>query len=385
MVIGLNLLYLLPGIVGGTETYAVGLLRGLAQLPHTHDYLLFVNREAAEWASHHAPTFRRIVCPVDGVNRAARYRFEQMKLPGLASQLHVDVLHSLGYTSPLRVRCPSVVTVHDLNFATGAHSMPIARRLTLEFFVGQAIRKSSAVITVSKFSRDAILRRYRISPSKVVVIYEAALGQVGEKGLEQSSFLPAEIRRPYCVAMSSVTPNKNIPTLLRAFLKAKQEFGVPHQLVLVGHRFPMRNRQELSLGSVCRSEDVVMTGYVERRVLESILGNADFFLFPSLYEGFGLPVLEAMALGVPVVCSRAASLPEVGGEAALYFDPMSVDDIAEKIGQIVSSERLREELRSRGFVNVQHFSWTLAAQETIAVYERIHTEACSRGTRAAHG
>ncbi len=364
MFIGLNLLYLLPGVVGGTETYAAGLLRGLRNTK-TNEYLLFVNRESAQWATEKFPDFPAVVCPVDGVRKEHRYYFEQLRLPTLAESYKLDALHSLGYTSPLFMHCPTVVTVHDLNFKFWGRQMPARRRLVLSFFVRNAIRRATRVIAVSEFSRKEILKHYRVPPAKVVVTHEAAVEDTAS-GINSEN--PEDVfgfRRPYCVAFSSSTPNKNIPRLLEAFAQLKRKAEIPQQLVLVGHQFsghPGSNNEDF--------KDVISTGYVDDRVVSAILKESDFLVFPSLYEGFGLPVLEAMASGVPVVSSNAGSLPEVAGDAAVFFDPLSTEDMAEKIRAVATSADLRESLRAKGFLNVKRFSWDQTARQTEEVYRQ---------------
>ncbi|HEU5040243.1 MAG TPA: glycosyltransferase, partial [Gemmatimonadales bacterium] len=158
MIIGLNLLYLLPGVVGGTETYAAGLLKGLAAHGDESRFVVFVNRESAAWPLPASPRFRRVVCPVHARSRLARYRFEQLRLPALVQAEGVELLHSLGYVAPLRLGRPSVVTVHDLHYRSYGPWRQWPRRLLLDCIVGASIRRAAAVITVSRFMRDAIAR-----------------------------------------------------------------------------------------------------------------------------------------------------------------------------------------------------------------------------------
>lgn len=368
MRIGLNLLYLLPGIVGGTESYASGLLHGLAEVDRQNEYLVFVNKESQEWPLPQAPNFTRVNCPVSASSRIQRYLFEQLRLPRLLRRYSIQVVHSLGYTSPLFASCPTVVTVHDLNYRAFGSWMPAARRAALELIVRQSSLRASRIIAVSEFSRREICREFGLSASGVAVINEAAsaAGPGGPSADKTVTFGRLGITDPYALAFSSWGPNKNISRLLRAFSDAKRQYPLPHQLVLVGHA-PERGIAE------ARSSDgtVVFTGYLDQESLQAVLRGADFLVFPSLYEGFGLPVLEAMAAGVPVACSNTASLPEVAGDAASYFDPTSIDDMAQKIVQLALNPGFRGALREKGYLNVRRFSWERAARETIAVYEAV--------------
>jgi glycosyltransferase involved in cell wall biosynthesis len=349
------LLYLLPGVVGGTETYAQGLCGGLSKIAAPDErFVVFVNREAAAWP---VPTgFQRIVCPVAATNRAARYAFEQLRLPGLARGHRVDLLHSPGYVGPLRAPMPTVVTVPDLNYLALRDSIPLIRRLALTFFVSRSARAADHVLTISEFGRRELLREYGLAPDRVTATPLAA-----------SHEKPAATARPpvepgYIVAFSSRSPHKNIPRLIEGLRLARARSGVRQRLVIVGHRPPGRPAGE---------DWVDYRGFVGSAQRDAIVAGADLLAFPSLYEGFGLPILEAMALGVPVVASNRSSNPEVAGDAALYFDPESVDDIAEKLTLVAGDPDLRGALAQAGIRNAARFSWSKTASLTLDVYRRV--------------
>jgi glycosyltransferase involved in cell wall biosynthesis len=366
MRIGLNLLYLLPGIVGGTETYAAGLLQGLAEVGREDEFIVFLNQESADWPLPQSSNFVRIVCPVRAGSRRKRYLFEQVRLPGLLRKHQVDVAHSLGYVAPLFTPCPSVVTVLDLNYRVFGNQMSVPRHLALNFFVGQSARRADQVVTISRFSRSQILTLLRVPSSKVSI---TCLANKPRQRLYEDPFVLTRrlgIESPYIVAFSSQSPHKNIPRLLRAFALAKERYELPHELVLVGHR-----PTDAGLAPGEPDEGVHFTGYLDEPSLEAVLRGAQILAFPSTYEGFGLPVLEAMAAGVPVVCSNAAALPEVAGEAAVYFDPLAIEDIAHQIALVALDSGLQAQLRQKGFENCRRFSWEKAAQETRQIYHDV--------------
>ncbi|MHB8138233.1 MAG: glycosyltransferase family 4 protein [Smithellaceae bacterium] len=370
MRIGLNLLYLIPGIVGGTETYARGLLRGLRQIKPDHEFFLFVNRESAGLIADDDQDFTKVVCPVYAANRKNRYYFEQVKLRQYVQLYKIDLLHSLAYTSPLFLPCPAIVSLPDLNFKAFGNSMPLSRRLMLSLIVWQAVSRSSKVITISNFSREEILKQYHIPSEKVVVTYLAADNDDLNSKVKEEPFagqVMPDLNQPYALAFSSSTANKNLSGLIKAFLEAKKNHKFIQKLILMGHKYPI----EEDVQGCHESEDIVWTGYLERRTVLEILRRADFMLYPSFYEGFGLPVLEAMAAGVPVICSNAASIPEVVGDAGIFFDPFSIKDMAAKIAQAATDQKLRDDLRQKGFKNLERFSWRKTAEDTVAVYEQI--------------
>ena len=372
MVIGLNLLYVLPGRVGGTETYAAGLLHGFAGIAGSDQFFVYVSREAADWPLPAGPRFRRVICPVDASFRVARYRYEQTQLPARLGADGVHLLHSLGYVAPLRLPCPSVVTVHDVHHRAYGSPWSWPRRMLLEFFVSQSVRRAAAVIAVSRFSRDEIAQAYGVAARQIDVVLEAP------KPRSEALALPAGpsplVRRGvggrYLLAFGGLQPNKNLPRLVQAFRTARRQSGLEQELVIVG-RLPAGLRLR-------RGDGVVTTGYLDDADVAAALRCADALVFSSTYEGFGLPVLEAMAAGVPVACSNVTAMPEVAGDAALYFDPESVDDMTRKIGDISLNESLRMELRAKGLARAADFTWEKSARETMAIYRRVLDTTSSR-------
>lgn len=361
--VGLNLLYLRPGVVGGTETYARGLLDALAAVAPECEFVVFVNRSAGDWALPSG--FSRTVCPV-GPRQSTRYLYEQIGLPLLLARRRIDVLHSLAYVAPVVLPCAGVVTVHDLNYRAPSHRMHLIRRLTLATFVSAAVRSSDAVITDSRFIRDELATVFPVSAGKLHVVHAAPAtrtdrGATGERHADDVG--------PYFLAFSSVSPNKNLGRLLDAHAMARAA-GLAHSLVLVGHRPP---------GVAVETPGVVWTGYVTDARLHELMRGAVALLYPSLYEGFGLPVLEAMQAGLAVACSRHASLPEVAADAALYFDAEDVASIAGSIRRLATDAPLRTELVARGRARASQFSWERAASETLAVY---HSAVAARSGRS---
>jgi glycosyltransferase involved in cell wall biosynthesis len=364
VIIGLNLLYMLPGVVGGTETYAAGLIHGLSRSEVSDQFVVFLNLESADWPLPDDPRFRRVVCPLRAVSRMARYRYEQFRLPAQALAYGVDLLHSLGYVAPLRLHCPSVVTVHDVHHLAHGRLREWPRRALLARMVHRSVRLAAAVIADSRFARDEVARAYDVPEDSIDIVWLAPNPGLngGDQMASDNAARPAE-QGPYLLAFGGITPNKNLERLLRAFVVARQRHGITQRLVVVG-RLPSTARLQDSAG-------VVATGYLAEAELAEMLRNADALVFPSLYEGFGLPVVEAMAAGVPVICSRVTAMPEVAGDAAIYFDPRDVEDMASKIALVSRDEALRGDLAARGRVRAASFTWERAAGETLAIYRRV--------------
>jgi glycosyltransferase involved in cell wall biosynthesis len=365
MLVALNLLYLIPGVVGGTETYARSLIHALAQEDDDNEYVVFLSREAADLDVTPAANFRRVVCPVVAMRRAVRYSWEQAVLPLQLNRLKPNLVHSLGYVSPLAARCAQVVTVHDVNYIGHKGRRTAIGRRAFQFVVEKTVKRADRIITVSEFSKSEIVKHTSVSPDKVSVVHSAGRESYHEAP-PRSAFVE-KIGRPYIMAFSSLSAHKNIPNLIEAFGRISAR--VPHALVLVGHlpeKSGVRNVME-SAGD----DRVIFTGYVPDDEVESLMNHAALFAFPSLYEGFGLPILDAQHAGVPVACSSAGALPEVAGAGALTFDPHSVDDIAGALERCLTDDSLRASLIQAGRDNAAQFSWDRTARRTLDVYSEV--------------
>jgi glycosyltransferase involved in cell wall biosynthesis len=364
MVIALNLLYLIPGVVGGTETYAISLIDALAKADPDNEYVVFVNKGGADLDVTPAPNFRRVVCPFIALRRVVRYGWEQAVLTFQLQREKPDLIHSLGYVAPLAASGIQVVTVPDLNYIGHQGRRTAAGRRVLRFFVEQAVKKADHVITISEFSRGEIIRNLGVDEDKVTVTHLA--GRETRPSLHSTNGA-GKYPSPYIMAFSSLSAHKNLPRLVAAFHQISS--AVPHSLVLVGH-LPENPEFRAQLEGA-GSDRVTFTGYLPDDEVEELMRNASLFAFPSLYEGFGLPILDAQHAGVPVTCSAVAALPEVAGDGAYLFDPHSVDSIAAALKKCLLDLDLRESLAERGYRNAARFSWEKTARETLAVYSSV--------------
>jgi glycosyltransferase involved in cell wall biosynthesis len=270
---------------------------------------------------------------------------------------------------PLR-RVPTVLTVHDLIY----HLFPEHHKPLNYWFLNQAmplfVQRAKAVIAVSESTKQDLIRCYGVHPDKVTVVYEAAAPHFRSVSPEAIAAVRARYGLPedFVLTVGTIEPRKNLSRLLDAVQRLRHKGGKA-RLVVVGSKGWLyegffRRLEELQLGDA-----VLLPGYVHDADLPAVYGAARVFALPSLYEGFGLSVLEAMACGTAVVCSRASSLPEVGGDAARYFDPTDVEEMAEAIGAVWHDEALRAEMSRRGLAQAARFSWARAAEETMVVYQ----------------
>jgi glycosyltransferase involved in cell wall biosynthesis len=370
--VGLNLVYLVPGETGGTEVTARELLPALVGAAGgAVRFTAFVNRETAEagggpWHD----LMDTVTVPVRARNRVEWVRGEQQHLPALARRAGVDVLHSLGNTAPLRGGFRRVTTVHDLihRFHPEAHGGLKAKGMAL--LVPLAVRRSHRVITVSAATADDLVAELRIPRAKIDVVHSGVgLGAT-------ASPVPAdELRarhdlgsRPLLLTVAAKRPHKNLPRLLEALALLPAE----RRPVLIAPGYGTWHDDELGRRArELRVEgDVRMLGWVDDAELEGLYRAADAFVFPSLYEGFGLPILEAMARGLPVACSDRGAQREIAGGAALLFDPESATAIAAAVEDLLADAQLRDRLRAAGREHAARFTWTAAARGTLASYER---------------
>ena len=254
-----------------------------------------------------------------------------------------------------------------MNYRDIPYSVSLINRLLYRIVIPLSARKADKIIAVSNFSRSRILHWLNVAPDSVHTVHE---GPLHELKLEEASW--GVLKRQYKISndvflsVSSGATHKNILNLIKAFLiVVRNDDSFDCCLVLIGHQ--ATDEMKTLLESSGHRDRVVFTGFVSEAVKRAFFDRSKFYVFPSLYEGFGLPVLEAQSSGLPLICSNAASLPEVAGDGALYFDPHSVDDIVLKLLEAYRSDSLRVALIEKGYINAERFTWTKAAAETIDI------------------
>jgi glycosyltransferase involved in cell wall biosynthesis len=290
--------------------------------------------------------------------------WEQVTLPRLLGRRGAALVHSPDSFLPLRRPCPGVVTVHDLGFEHIPDEMPRVTTWKYRMFVSRAVRSAERVICPSQFTADDVSMRYGVPADKVRVVPEAA-ALPSDPGPSAVDAPPAPAA-PYLLAVGDLRPKKNLPRLIEAYHRLRQD-GLQHRLLLAGADLG----EGPSLRALAGADPVEVLGFVDDARLDQLLRGASALVVPSLYEGFGLVVLDAMSRGCPVVLARAGALPETGGEAAVYFDPRDPDDIAAAIRQVVGDAGLGGRLAEAGRARAAEFTWERTAAETVAVYEEL--------------
>ena len=356
----------------GIGTYVRNLVRHLARIDTETTYLLFCNPADESTLRDLAGNF---VPVVDG---SAHYRLrEHVSIPFKLRRLGAQLLHSPHYVRPLLCTIPSVVTVHDCIHLLFPQYLPnrMAFRYA-RYVMGSAVRHSAIVYTVSQASRADILRFYPwVDPDKVQVVPNAIDTELLEDpGREECERVREryQIRGRFVLFAGNVKPHKNLERLIRAFARLKLQPGRSDlRLVLIGDDVSRYGSLRRTVEESGVRPDVRFFGFVPHRTLAALYRMASVFAFPSLYEGFGLPPLEAMACGTPVVTSRLSSLPEVVGDGALLVDPYSEEEIANGMARVLDDETLRRGLIERGKLRAASFSWERSARAVHAGYMRV--------------
>jgi len=353
--IGINALYLIPGGVGGTEIYLRELLAALADLDQTNEYLVFTNLETQSDLVPKQANFHWKPQAVHARFRPARILWEQIVLPFEAARYRLDVLFNPGFTAPLFPPCRQVTVFHDLQHKRHPEYFRWFDLPFWQFLLWMAAHRSHRLIAVSEATRSDLLRFYSIPKERIAVVHH---------GVEPAfSRLDRSHTESYLLCVSTLHPHKNLPRLIRAYGRKKRDF----RLILAGLRGFHAEAIERLIEDLKLQDSVRITGWVPREELYSLYARARAFVYPSTFEGFGMPVLEAMAAGIPVACSDIPPLREVAADAALFFDPLNEDDIASGIERVMSDASLQERLTTAGRERARPFTWVRCAEQTLKV------------------
>jgi glycosyltransferase involved in cell wall biosynthesis len=340
--IGVNALYLIPGGVGGTEIYLRNLLRALAAIDAVNRYVVFTNRETGGDLVPDRPNFVRVPQPVSAAFRPARIVWEQLVLPFAARKHRLNVLFNPGFTAPLLCPCPMITVFHDLQHKRHPEYFRWLDLPFWNFFLWASARRSRGLLAVSQATADDLERYY------------GRRAQVVHHGVEPQFFEISKHREPrdYLLCASTTHPHKNLERLLRVHSQTK---NVP-RLVITGVRgFAARDIESLA------GDSVEITGWIPREHLYELYRGALGFIYPSTFEGFGMPVLEAMAAGIPVACSDIPPLREIARSTVHFFDPASDREIRDALLLLASGKISTDAAQHRA----AQFSWEKTARATL--------------------
>ena len=357
--------------LAGNESYAVNLIEALAEIDSTNNYTLYVTkRSAVERFSGRWPNF--------SVSRTLPHT-PIVRIPvTLSSELRrnpVDVLH-VQFTAPPLVPCPFVVSIHDLSFEHLPLTFKRRSRMQLRLTVRRSARKAARVLALSESARQDIIETYDILPERVTAIPLAAPEHFGpvtdDKELKRVRHTYG-IAGDYILSVGSIQPRKNLVRLIGAYARLRNErpgIKLP-KLVLVGKKAWLYTETLRAIEHSGVGDQILLTDYVSDTDLPALYSGALCFVYPSYFEGFGLPPLEAMKCGVPVIVGNRTSLPEVTGDAGLLVNPFDEAEIASALGRLIDNSDLRHKLRVKGLKRANDFSWHETARRTLEVYKQV--------------
>lgn len=356
----------------GIGTYSINFLKALAALNEQIEFILYIDEDDTEG-----------VLP-SGVNIKVRRLhpsiypiWEQLALPVAAKLDKLDFLHALGNTAPLLLpkRTKLVLSLMDVMFLQTGRFVPIPK--TLYQIVGRAYRSilvpfnarsADAIITISDFSRQDILKLINgLSPEKVMSMYLSCDPNFSLSS--RSSVM--NVRRPFVLCLGAEDPRKNTLRVVQAYLYALKNYNIEQDLVIIGYNNWEKSAAYCLVKSAKAESRVEFLSFISIENLIEMYTQATCLLYVSLYEGFGIPILEAFSCGCPVIASNSTSIPEVGGDAALYVDPRSVTEIAETVAHLCNDPVLQSDLKARGLERARKFSWEKVARETLEIYYRL--------------
>jgi len=353
--IGVNALYLIPGGVGGTEIYLRELLRALSEIDTRNEYFIFTNRETGPDVAPSQPNFHAVPQRVRARFRPARIVWEQTGLPLAVTRLGLDALLNPGFTAPLYCPCPAVTVFHDMQHKRHPEhfrwfDLPFWRMLLFA-----SAHRATLLLADSDATRADLLRYYRLPAQRVRVV---------RLGVDRMFFGLRRAPEKLLLAVSTLHPHKGLDALLQAFARFRRE-QPGFRLVVAGLRgfhaeVLEKLREDLGLTGA-----VEFTGWIPRTQLYDLYRRAWAFLYPSTFEGFGMPVLEALAAGIPTGCSNIEPLSAMAGAAALQFEAGNADAICRAMVRLVADETLRTRLANEGPARAAAFSWTTTARATL--------------------
>ena len=351
----------------GIGQYILRLTQALAQINRDDAFVIFKSRKDK------TPTIGQANFKQQKLWTPSHHRLERLAMSVELAPFALDVLHSPDFIPPAWTRCPSVITMHDLAF------MLYPRLLTRDSAryycqVDVAARQADHIIAVSESTKRDTIRLLGVPQSKITVIYEAAHPLFTPAPDDYArEFVRAHYNLPqeYLLFVGTIEPRKNLPTLLRAFRRLRDDYKTETILAVAGARGWLVEEVDKVIAELNLGDAVKFLGAVRNEELVYLYNAAKLFILPSFYEGFGLPPIEAMACGTPVVVSNVSSLPEVVGDAGILVNPADVEALTVAMWRVLTDEKLRRELRDKGLKRAQVFSWERTARETLAVYHRV--------------
>lgn len=354
----------------GIGRYTYELLRYLAEIDSVNEYVVFLRKDGFEAYQPPNERFSKRLADFQHYSFA-----EQLKFPGLIKAEKLDLMHFCHFNAPLFYRGPFIVTIHDLtlSFYPGKKMNNAFRRAAYQLVLRSVTKRAKAIVAVSNNTKKDLEQVLKIPSEKISVVYNGVNPEFGEKSSTSKADLMKKLNleKPYFLYTGVWRDHKNLVGMIRAFAQMNREFQ-QYSLVITGRHNPTYHEVPDTVKELGLEDSVHLVGMVPDEDLRALYQNALAYIFPSFYEGFGLPPLEAMQSGTPVMASNRSSIPEVCGEGnALFFDPEIVEEMAERMRSLAIDASLRQRLVDRGFERVKAFDWKKMAEEVLRVYNSI--------------
>ena len=376
MRIGINLLALRPNVSGGIEFYIRNLLESLSEIGTKHDYFLFTNRDNYATFNFPAPNFTLVACNVAAMPQYKRVAYEQFRLPWLIRQYKLDLFHSPAYTFPILTSVPGLVTICDMLYKVYPDWIGQPKLAFWKIFVPLSVKRCQTVLTISNTAKTDIIT-YLGVPAEKVIATPLALDMQrfatyqADKAVDLATIeTQYGIKPPYILCVGGVGLHKNSQALLHAFAQLPSKFD-DVQIVITGNNYGSKQMLQTLSAELGIKENLILPGYVSNEDLPKLYANATLYTSASLFEGFGLTTLEAMAFGTPVIVSNRASLPEVAGEASIVIDPDDLTAYTNALARVLDSAELRTTMIQQGYQHIKKFSWHTLGQQTLQAYEQL--------------
>lgn len=360
----------------GVQRAAYNLLHNLVAIDRENEYFIFTGRDQLGNEDWDYPNVKVIPSRLRGGESFRNHIWEQFWLPRLAKKYNVDILHSPANMAPLFYKGKTVVHIHDLCFVVNPHWYSFMFHTLYNFVIPRLAQRASKVITNSNNSRNDLLQFCNVNAERVSLIYWAVDDTFNSADDQERDYeeWPYE---DYILYVGSLEPRKNIRQLIEAYEDLRHRNpNITPKLILIGGESPLFGEVQLNVKKY--KDDIIFKGFVDDNMLREYYRRAKLVVYPSLYEGFGLPPLEAMASGTPVVTSNTSSIPEVVGKAALMVSPYDTKQLAKTMEKVLTTPELQKKLVHNGYEQVKKFNWIRVARNTLAVYYEVYNSDSSK-------
>ena len=355
----------------GLGRYTRGLLHELVKIDNKNNYTIFIAKDDNAEYDITAANFTKVIVPVTHYTLK-----EQLDFCAILNNYRFDLVHFLNFNHPVLYRRPFIATIHDLTmllFPVGRSQKSLLRKIAFRMVMKNAVKNSKYAIAVSQATKNDCVKYLHANKNKIKVIYEAydKIYHPNYSASEIDKILAKyQIVKPYLLFVSQWRPHKGLPELIKVFDLLKEKYHLKHKLVITGKP----NKDFLNIANSIKkakySDDIVTPGFVDEIDLPLLYKGSTAFIFPSFYEGFGLGGLEAMACGTPVISSNQSSLPEIFGDAAVYFNPNDINAMAKTIFNTISNQSLLDKMCENGIKKSKGYSWQKMAEETLSLYKK---------------